>query len=280
MELQREAPQVESNQQKLFRHSVVSDLFGSLVFFGLLGGGAFALWKSYENIPILFWLVLGPMALMGGLLFGVIGATFFGAFLSSLKATNWYALVGRKGVHLNLRSYKNGHFGGEHPTVLYLPFSEIESMRIVTERSEDRSRDRRVERITRTLELKLRHGRTSELIQACRLERAQEPPTTKRFGIEFSTKHQDVRIYVPTGNTIRVTWVPGLIEALRDTVREEVTLDLNLDRELETLPLDERVRELTQRGETLAARELLESELGLDKREAKQRLRAFDRKVA
>ena len=272
MQILVELPPLNPQNGKLFRNSPVPELLASLACFGFVIGGGYALVQMWNDLPWPFWLVLGPIALISGPLMLLIACAMFGSFRSSLKPTNWYAFVDEEGVYLNLRSYKNAHFDENDKTIAHLTHAEIESVGKVNEKRVDRFGDSDRIQNTKTIALTLT-GDTAELAEACQAERSRKAPTTKRFGIESSTKHHAVTVFVPEPGDVRIQWNADLFAALTAHTAVAPERNVDLDDKLKDQDVEQRIRQLALRGERMAAVELASKELGLDKKAAKEYVR-------
>lgn len=253
MQLSTERPNLGPGAQYVAKASWVPPLLASLASFGLIAGGCFALTRM-TDLPWIFWVALGPMVLIMGPLMLLIAFSFLGVFRSSLKDTNWLACVRLDGVFLNLRSYRNGHFDGDDPTVVFLSFQELKSVRRVIERRIERNRQRRTSIRVPWIEVEcLNEQATDELEIACFLERTREAPATEGAGIRSRTKHHHVPVLVPTPGRVRIEWDRGLFQALSRELEVAPELDIDLDQALETLDVETRARELLRRGQRMGA---------------------------
>jgi len=280
MELTREPPDLRPGTGRVFRASPLGPLVGTLVAFGVLAVGGFLLYRATE-LAWFFWLVLGPLALVVGGLGLLVAFTLLEVFFASLRPTNWLACVRRDGVHLNLRSYRNAHLGGDDPTVVFLPFRELTSVaRVVDVRIEDHG-EGPVRTPHRSIALRLADPAASEDLEiACWLERTREAPTTTRFGIGSRTRHHDVTVFVPAPGEVRVQWHRGLLAALAARLPLEEARRVDLEAELEGLDVEERARRLLVRGELLGAIQQLVRHGGRTRREARDWIRAERERAA
>ncbi len=270
MRLEHSAPELNRHQGRVFRHDPWQDLLGFAITAAAVGGVGFGGWKLWDSAIGLMWLVAGPMlALVGGLMLLISGA-LFSAFLGSLRRSNWLAIVQPSRLHLNLRSYRNGHLEGEHPTVLVLEAAEIES---VARHTEVRTREgaQGYERTRRRwLELRLRGVDTDAVAEACRAERCTPAPKRRFAGIESSTKHHHVTVCVPGPGRLWIEELRGLRAGLLEHFNAGEDGRSDLDEALEVGTLEERARLLLCRGERLEAFRLAERELEVSAHEAKQ----------
>ena len=280
MRLSADPPSLNPNRGRVFRHGPLGDLIGTVIAFGLLGGGGYALTRAWSEVPWFFWIVLGPMALLGGGLMLIVAFALLGAFRSSLKRTNWLAFVADDGVHLNLRSYRNAHLGGDDPTVLFLGFHEVRSVgRVAEKRTEADGRHGRAASAT-TIELRLSGVDTRPIADACRAERERPAPDTRTLGVTSRTKHHHVTVFVPEPGVVRVEWNGRLYRELARHVDEADPRRVDLDAELGSLSPEERAARLVLRGQRLAAYHVARKDLGLGTREAREWVREAARRAA
>lgn len=258
MQLTTETPDLEAGAQHVARASFVPPLLATLGGFGFVAGGAVALWRLAGEVPGVLWVVLGPLALVTGPLMLLVAFAFLDTFRSSLRATNWLACVRVDGVFLNLRSYRNGHFEGDDPTVCFLDFGELASVGRVVEVRTEAHRDRPLEVRTVWIELACRSAAaTEELEIACFLERTREAPTTERLGVRSRTKHHHVPVYVPAPGRVRVEWDRKLFDALARELEVVPERRVDLDAAFEPLAVEARARELLCRGQRMGAARVL-----------------------
>ncbi len=253
-----------TQSSRTYRHSCVSDLAMALLFGLFLIGMGYGLVRAGAQIPWLLWLLLGPIALLCGLLFALISSTAAAAFVAGLKPGNWHARVGPSGLHLNLRSYRNAHFSGDEATVVFLSFGEIEAIARIDEIHLEQRRDGRIKKTRAYIELELAGVDTTSLEDAIRSERDREAPMHPGWIGSSSTKHHHYPVFCPRPGVVWTDWHRGLFRALSARVRVEPRRTSDLGAELAGEPLSARVEALTTRGRRLAAQRLRLSEATLD----------------
>ena len=252
---------------RVFRHSPFNDLFGALVFLAVLVGWGFGLTKLAGEVPGYWWIVIGPIALVVGLLCVVVTTTLFGSFRSSLTEANWLARMDPDELFLNLRSYRNRHFTGDDPTVVKIGLAEIRSVGMVTETHVEapvgsrRSRYRR----KRTIELVL-DADTAPLAEAVRMERNRQDPRKGSGG--SSLKHHHVLVFVAEPGVVRVEWNKALFDALAEFGKVAPERTVDLDQAFESSTPEERALEFAKRGERFRAGRILREELDMEKEAA------------
>jgi len=182
------------------------------------------------------------------------------------RSSNWLIRMTDHGLFVKFRSYLNHRFSDQDPTVVFLPYSEIRSVKLVKERQElpDRDDDNRSTTIIRTrriIDFELA-GDSTELTQALAKERERvfAKPTHGAGRTSLRYQHFPVRLASPM--LLRIEWgvVPGaqallddlsrhtLVQHAEETTRDFVNLD-GLSREEQEV----RLRELVESGEMIGA---------------------------
>lgn len=215
---------IRGEKRRLFRHGVLAELFACLLFIGLPLALCWFLRAEILGISGFGLLIAIPMGLFGGLIWMLIVTACLHSLRASLRSTNWLMAVTREGLYLNLRSYRNGHFDGDDPTVALLAFSEIKTAgRFVETRTDYASdKDRRSRRTVSSyfLELTLDAPECAELAAAVAAERLREAPEQRGFlGIRSRTKFRHDPVRVPHAGVIHVEWKRGMLYALEGRVR-------------------------------------------------------------
>jgi hypothetical protein len=239
----------------VFRHSRI---------LGLVGGGAALLaalwlvyWASTRNAkPLYFFAAMV-------LLFLLMMKRFITA---RFRPSNWLVRANDHGFFLQLRSYLNYQFPPDDLTVVFIDYSEIRSARLIRERVQtpDPSRQNTTQtQFLRYVELELA-GDFAPLQSALDAESSEPAPQEKRWYGTSSTEYQDHPVRMESPPFLRIRWqvVPGpkrFLELLRPytTIAEPVSLHQDFDmRTLRSLSVDQqraRLREMAQRGNTIAA---------------------------
>ncbi|MCK6445509.1 MAG: hypothetical protein L6Q99_03880 [Planctomycetes bacterium] len=246
--------------ERTFRHS----RFGALLFSAVLTAPlAFAVWHAervlelVRSIPWYAWPLAGPL----GLLVLALGALCAFASRELVHAaflpTNWLVKTSRDGLFVQLRSWQNHHFALDLPTVAFIAWDEIASVRRVCETPP--ATGRRTPPTRRWLELELSRGDTTPLAEWLAAEARREPPERKRFGVRWRTRYHHVPVLVPQPGVVRVEWLGrGLWKALAERVRVEEPRAVRLGDA--ALPLEARVAECVARGDELTAIALARTE--------------------
>jgi hypothetical protein len=230
--------------------------------------GGVVLYREASAIPALFWVVIGPIALISGLVLLVVASALAGAFRAGLRPTNWFARLGVENLHLQLRSYRNAHFESEAPTVLELPYRSIQSMRRVVETRRE-TRDNRVRIVSKSfIELCVGQTDTEPLAAALRAERSLEAPAQKALIGSTRTKHHHYPVTVVAPGRIRIEWRSALFNALKAHVPAEPDERLDFDAGYPIADAEARALELDRRGERFSAVRIVMEHLDVDAREA------------
>jgi hypothetical protein len=118
---------------QVFKTSVWSSLFWFFIFFGLVAGatGGFA-WQWYFHNESLWWL-LGVFWI--DFWFGIASWAAFRTFRAGLKPSNWLVRTGLHGVSVRFRSFQNFDHPATEPVALDFKWSELASVKALTERS-------------------------------------------------------------------------------------------------------------------------------------------------
>jgi hypothetical protein len=198
-------------------------------------------------------------------------------FLSArFRVSNWLVRMNEEGLFIHFRSYLNDHLSADDPTVVFLPYQDIRSARLVRERVKTRDADGAIEtRFRRCAELELAINAAS-LAAALATESARPARWEKRWYGQSTTLYRDYPVQVQPP-FLRIEWrvVPGVshfLDALRQhvAIAPSVVIAENFA-DLERLPRDQqekRLRDLDQRGNTIAAVHMARKLYGLSLAEA------------
>lgn len=179
--------------------------------------------------------------------------------------SNWLVRMNGAGVYVQYRSYLNYNLPADEASVVFLPFGEIASARLVKERVEKPNPAKPGATQTqylRYVELELSSD-IAALVTAVSTERSEKAPMQKRWwGGSSSTLYQDYPVAIDSPPFMRIRWdvVPGakkFLEALRPyaPITETISLAQDFTR-LQSLGPEEQkkqLRELAQRGDTVTA---------------------------
>jgi hypothetical protein len=180
--------------------------------------------------------------------------------LARFQPSNWLARMNDEGLYLQYRSYLNHHFPENNPTVVFLPYAEIRSARLVNERSEISYRDmdqplaeKSTERRRRLVELDL-EGDTAFLRKALAEERTKHPGN--------ATLYKDYPVRMVSSGRVQVEWnvVPGA-DAILDELGQYASIAPTTQRSNDYVNLEgqsreqqeKRLLELIEAGQTIDA---------------------------
>jgi hypothetical protein len=188
----------------------------------------------------------------------------FGVVRSRFRASNWLVRMNDTGIFVQLRSYLNSAPASNEPSVLFLPFDEIASARLIRERVDTPRMNRpgvTESRWLRYVELEV-SADTSSLAAAAQAERARKAPPQKRWYGTSATLYRDYPVTVSAPGSVRVHWdvVPGartFLDALRPytTIADPVRQHHDFTRitSLGRAEQEQQIRDLVARGDTIAA---------------------------
>jgi hypothetical protein len=182
-------------------------------------------------------------------------------FLSS----NWLIRMTDHGLFVKLRSYLNHRFPEQDPTVVFLPYSEIRSVRLVKERRELPDRDEgnqssRTIKTRRLIELELA-GDSTQLAEALANER-KRVFNKPNHGGGGKTRFHHLPVRLASANLLAVEWsvVPRadkfldaltrhtLVQCVHDSSKDFVNLQ-----SLSRADQESRLRELAESGDMIGA---------------------------
>jgi hypothetical protein len=243
-------------EQQVFRYSPVRALSAGLI--GICAAGGFAWLGWLRRAGVAYYLAAVILAAV------VVLQTFVRArFLPS----NWLVRAGDEGLFVQFRSYLNYRFPAGDATVVFIPYREVRSARLVHERRDipDRSSpaaqvDRISEHRRRLVEIELA-AETGELARALAAEAAWCGPEARQHGITITRyKHYPMRLVSP--ETLQLEWnVVPRPEQFLALLGRHAAVTPKVDRSedysrLEGLSREEQVKrllELAETGQTMAA---------------------------
>jgi hypothetical protein len=182
------------------------------------------------------------------------------------RSSNWLIRMTNHGLFVKFRSYLNHHFSDQDPTVVFLPYSEIRSVKLVKERQELSDRDdtnqpTTIIRTRRIIDLELA-GDSTQLAQALAKERERVFAKPTRGAGRTSSRYQHFPVRLASPMLLRIEWgvVPDAQTFLDSLTRhtpvrdsEETSRDfVNLDG-LSRKEQEVRLRELVESGEMIGA---------------------------
>lgn len=250
MQLMRLAEVPTSQRDRVFRYSPARALFATFSVICASGGLVLTAWHQQRS---------GWAYYLAGMLF--LGLVMMRKFiLARFRPSNWLMRMNDEGLFLQFRSYLNHHFPEEDLTVVFIPYREIRSARLVRERRDIPYRDTDSPRMERTstqyrrlVEFEL-VGNSAPLAQALANESAKRPPNITRYG------HYPVRMASPP--FIQVEWnvVPSakvFLDALHRHTNIAIPVEVSQDyvnlKGLSQEKQEKRLSELAETGQTIAA---------------------------
>jgi hypothetical protein len=270
MRLLRHSELKTSSEDRVFRSSPVR---ATLVALALAGIGAALVLVDWE----------GRSASAHHVAYYIAGLIFLSLVLmrrfvlARFRPSNWLVRMSHDGLFIHFRSYLNDHFSAEDPTVVFIAYQDIRSARLVRERTTIPDAEGAAVVHARRLVVLELTGDLEPLSKALAAELARTPPQEKTWYGHTSTLygHYPVRIVSPPFLQMEWTVVPSasrFLDALRpyttiappDAVPEDFTNLGGLSRQQQ----EERLRELDQRGQTMAAIQIARRLYGCDLTEA------------
>jgi len=251
MQLMRLAEVPTSKRDRVFRYSLVRALFAAFAVLCASGGLLLLGWHQQSGLAYY---------IAGVLLLGLVLMRRF--ILARFPPSNWLARMNDEGVFVQFRSYLNYHFPAEDLTVVFIPYPEIRSVRLVRQRraildwDETQTQQRR-----RLVEFELA-GDSAPLAPALADESARRAPAEARWYGTTSTqyKHYPVRMASPTLLQLEWNVVPSpqvLFDALRRYTHIATPVEVSQDyvnlKGLSRAEQEKRLLELADTGQTMAA---------------------------
>lgn len=255
MQLMRLADTPLDRRDRVFQYSKPRALIGALALSGIafgvtLFGWLKSLWLAYcvAAVIVIYLLILRKL----------VTARF--------RSTNWLVRMTDDGLFVKFRSYLNYRFSDQDPTVVFIPYSEISSAKLVKERQAIPDRDGGNPRATtirtrRFIELDLA-GNSEPLADALAGESKRVFAKPADGGANVSTRYQHLPVRLATPNLLRIEWgvVPNaqtILDALtRHTLVDHATAVsknfVNLDG-LSREEQESRLLELAQSGDMIGA---------------------------
>ncbi len=250
MQLMRAAEVPQTGRDLVFR---ASRLHAVLTVLACLGFCVWFILHTWPH-PRIAYVFSGAILLFLLLLHRLVTCRF--------HPSNWLVRAGDEGLFIHFRSYLNDHLSPDDPTVVFLPYSEIRSVRRVREHvTKPDMNGRSTTEIQHWVEFEVATD-TGPLADALGTERGRPAAMEKRWYGISSTLYLDYPVQILTAPFLRIRWqvVPRaavLLDALRPRV--EIAPEVKVSEDfsaLQNLPAAEqqkRLRELNQRGQTMTA---------------------------
>lgn len=220
----------DGETSRVFRHAAPWEFLVTGLLFVASG---VALWVFREHLKpeggsrLLFTVPKAAAAAIVLLIWLLIARAFLHSLIGSLRGSNWLMSLGREGIHLNLRSFREHPQDGDAPTVLHLAPSEVDTAGKVSRTLVERSGSETTYTFSSFLELTLAEGVATEHIDSvCRPEAApderagslRETVTNLRKGVtNMRFRHQPV--FTPGRGVLWVEWRRGMLDALPTSIR-------------------------------------------------------------
>jgi hypothetical protein len=248
-------------RDRVFRSSPLYGVLFVLACFGLCAGMIVSRWPGprlayYLSATILIFLLL---------MHKLVVARF--------SPSNWLVRVADDGLFIHFRSYLNDHLSAEDPTVVFLPYPDIRSTRLIRERLQTLDSDgARSVQTRRLVELELAID-PAPLAAALATECARSAAWERRWYGRSATLYNDYPVIRQSPPFLRLEWQVAprasvFLDCLRQRVQiappvaisEDFTNLQGLSRERQ----EQRLRELNQRGHTIDAVYMARRLYGLD----------------
>jgi hypothetical protein len=272
MQLMRLAEVPLNPRDQVFRYSRFRAVFGAMILVAVASAAAVFGWLKGV------WLAYYVAAVSA-----VCLLLFQKLVTARFRQSNWLVRMTDHGLFVKFRSYLNHHFAEEHATVVFLPYSEIRSARLLKERQELSDRDERnrpatTTRTRRLLELDLA-GDSAPFAAALAQERERVFARTNRSAGKSSSRYQHFPVQLISPTLLRIEWsvVPGaqtmldaltrhtLVQPAREASKNYVNLEA-LDREDQ----ETRLLELAESGDMIGAIAMARKLYSYDLTRAKQ----------
>jgi hypothetical protein len=203
----------------------------------------------------------------GYIAYYIAGVSFVGLvfmrrfFQARLRSSNWLVRMKSDGLLIQFRSYLNYHLPGEDVTVIFIPYRDIQSARMVLERAKIESEDGTTQQTRRLVEFDLA-GDLTPLAQALTAESAKPGPREKTWYGNTATLYRHYPVRMLSSPFLQVEWsVVPRAETFLDALRPYTTIapplvvteDFLHIGSLNRKEQERRLRELDQRGQRIAA---------------------------
>lgn len=264
--LMAEVPAAEGD--RVYAYSRARAVVAAVVAAGASAGFA---WMGWRYSAFLAYYVAGVLLLALLLMRRLIQARFL--------PSNWLLRLTDDGLFIQFRSYLNFHFPADDASVVYIPFGEIRSARLV--RYRDLLPDER-RTYTRTqsgclVELELA-GAPEQLAQGLAAEAVRPGPAEQHWYGTSSRRYNHAPVRMPSAGQLRLEWrvVPsaeaflaamsGHTEIVAPTSRSRDYSELKgMGREQQ----EERLLELAEAGQKIAAIKIARELYGYDLTQAR-----------
>jgi hypothetical protein len=225
---------------------------------------------------VLIWLGSGLAYYIAGVL--IVSLLVMHKFiLARFRPSNWLARMSDEGLYLQYRSYLNHHFPENDPIVVFIPYAEIRSARLVNERSEIPYRDLDQPLAEKSTERRRRLVEIDLVGDATPLEKALAEERAKRLG--NATLYKDYPVRTASPSCVQVNWsvVPGA-DAFLDELGQYTNIAPTTQKSNDYVNLvglsreqqEKRLLELIDAGQTIDAVYIVRKLYSLDLTQAKR----------
>ncbi len=258
---------------RIFKQSLIVNFIVCLFCLGCISGAIYGYCSG--DLPLLFFILL----------------CFFLAFFAviclnllrkSSGSANWLVSVRQDRLLIKFRSYLNSHFPASDLQVIQLDPEEIKSACITKQILVSPGKNNGKTQSYHTfLDLNLYEQDMALLVEQLRYERRlKKPPEGKSH---ITSCHNPVSVV--NGHTIRIEWrsprdfiVPGVRKALLELEKLDIVIgpqqkekiDLTVDKAEEKAKSDDKIINLIERGNVMAAIRLTRQTYGLSLTDAKK----------
>lgn len=267
-------------RDRVFQYSKPRVVLGASML-GVIAIGAFLF--GWLNSFWLAYYVATVLAIYALILHKLLTARF--------RQTNWLVRMTDDGLFIKFRSYLNHGFPDEDLTVLFIPYSEIRSAKLIKERQklpdhDEPNRKNSTVRTRRLIELELA-GNSDSLAGALAHETKRVFAKRNQGGAAVSARYQHLPVRLSSPTSLQIEWgvVPGarsFLEALtRHTLVKPATDTSKNFADLAGLGRKEqeaRLLELAESGDVISAVALARQLYSYDLTTAKQFVDSLIRK--
>ena len=261
-------------QGRVCRHSRLMAVVGvALMFLFLAAMPTFLIWKIKPSI----W-ISGPALLFAGLILKWLA----GVAIKACRSTNWLMRIAPNGLWINLRSYLNRDFAPA-TTVLFVPYSDIASVRQYTVKRTERNHGGVTAWTDRYLEVRLNDPAPDEVAAEISEERRRHKPGKHLGGLVTSrSRNHHVPISMPEDDVLRLAWltrfdfiIPSLKKVLRElagrcTIEDHAVNNVANVQQLTGEEVDRLILECVETGDRFGAMNLLRDKRGYSTTDAKK----------
>jgi len=236
---------------RVFRYSVVRALCGVFILLGCAAALIVFGWRAHSYV----FYAIAAFLLVSLLLMRRL-------ILARMRPSNWLVRMNELGVYVQFRLYANYHLSADDITVAFFPYSEIRSVQLVRERSQIPDNYHEVTTQYRRLVALRLTCDYAALEKAVSDEIARPAPPEKRWYGTTSMLYRNYPVHCVAPDIAQIEWavVPGpraFFNALHahTTIAAPVAVskDFTNLKSMTHAEQIQRLRELIDRGETIAA---------------------------